>query len=85
MSCTPCLPQMVQQDAERHRSTVRVGEGECRALPVRCPLGCGQSMRKDEVDAHAAQLCSKRFLTCPLCQDPRIWADEASRRPQAYP
>jgi hypothetical protein len=48
----------------------------CAALETRCPQGCGSLMRRDAIECHVADECPKRYVTCGLCGDGTVWADE---------
>lgn len=39
---------------------------ECVCHPVPCPLGCGETMKRRDVDEHKA-VCVKSFEECPIC------------------
>mmetsp|Transcript_16638 Transcript_16638/g.31480 ORF Transcript_16638/g.31480 Transcript_16638/m.31480 type:complete len:290 (-) Transcript_16638:370-1239(-) len=42
---------------------------EVKNLKMRCPAGCGMTMRLGDKDKHLADECSNRKVKCPACQD----------------
>lgn len=42
---------------------------EVKNLNIRCPAGCGMTMRLGDKDKHLAEECSNRKIKCPACED----------------
>lgn len=72
--CPTCGDRVVLQDMEEHQA--QVGPGGCRAKLLRCPWGCGALVRQEELDCHCKGGCPKRYVTCPMCHNDRVWAEE---------
>ena len=56
------------------KGTVRDIEGEghlstCPYQIIDCSNGCGEKIRRMEMEAHASQHCPKRIISCPHCEE----------------
>ena len=43
-------------------------EGQCHFVDVQCPLECGQSLKRRNLNKHQANECPKRPFTCQYCE-----------------
>ena len=43
-------------------------EGQCHFVDVQCPLGCGQSLMRRNLNNHQSNECPKRPFTCEYCE-----------------
>lgn len=54
------------QYLENHLST-NSSEGDCKCVMVECPLHCGKSYARKEVESHTKNDCPQRNSSCPYC------------------
>ncbi len=68
--CDFCALQFAHDKVERHQKY------DCGKVLVRCKLGCGARLPRNELDEHAQKDCLKRPLTCEACGQEGLWVDE---------
>ena len=61
MSCSFCSASFKRKDEARHQKT-------CAKLPVRCSLGCGDDIPRDQLKKHQNAECPKSETSCLFCR-----------------
>lgn len=70
VTCEFCANDFPPADLTTHQRTA------CGGVAVRCKLGCGKRMPRNQLEDHATNQCPKRPLTCPQCGEKGMWVDE---------
>ena len=68
--CQSCGLSMPLPKLEEHMRT------DCALALSRCPLGCGKELKVGRFEIHVENECPKRLVTCKLCGDGNLFADE---------
>lgn len=54
-------------ELEKQAEHTNYQTGDCKYATLKCTLGCGECLEKNEVDEHLKDLCPRRLVTCNYC------------------